>query len=98
MKIFIALLLVTIGTLATAQFRVDRTAICDSTPTVIEQLTSERYSESVSWVGSSKDQSRYALFTNSETGSWTFIHFNEEIACILGVGSKYMMAPLGNSI
>jgi hypothetical protein len=30
--------------------------------------------------------SRYSLFVNEETKSWTLIQFDEKIACVLGVG------------
>lgn len=98
MKFIVALLLVTLGTMAIAQFRIERSVVCDSTDTVVEQLRSDRYSESLSWLGSSKDGTYYALFTNPETGSWTFIQFNNELACVLGVGSKHVAAPVGAGI
>jgi hypothetical protein len=98
MKFIVALLLVTLGTIAVAQFRIEKSVVCDSTDAVVAQLTSERYSEQTAWLGSSKDGTYYALFTNPETGSWTFIQFNDELACVLGVGSKHVAAPLGTSI
>lgn len=64
---------------------VEKPVICDKTEKVIDVLQKGRYKENPIWIGTD-DQSRYALFVNERTKSWTMIQFNETIACIIGVG------------
>jgi len=79
--------------IANAQFRYEYPVICDSTQKLIESLT-VNFKEKLSWTGKHvEDKSRYSLWVNEKTGSWTLLKMNPEIACILGVGdeSKIML-------
>lgn len=62
--------------------------VCDETKTVMEILTGKEYKEQPFWIGTDK-QSKYVLMTNEKTGAWTFVQFNENIACMLGTGEHY---------
>lgn len=67
---------------------VEKQVVCDTTKTVIETLTGRKYQEQPFWVGSDQT-SRYVMLTNETTGTWTFVHFNDTVACILGTGETY---------
>ena len=64
---------------------VEKPVVCEKTEKVIESLQKGQYKENPIWVGYD-DKSKYALFANEKTKTWTMIQFNENIACILGVG------------
>ena len=72
--------------LAVAQpVTVEKPVICEKTEKVIDSLQKGQYKENPSWIGYD-DKSKYALFVNEKTRTWTMIQFNENIACIIGVG------------
>ncbi len=64
---------------------VEKPVICDKTEKVIESLQTGQYKEMPTWIGYD-NTSRFALFVNEKTRTWTMLQFNENIACILGVG------------
>jgi hypothetical protein len=64
---------------------VEKPVVCEKTEKVIESLQKGQYKENPAWIGYD-DKSRYALFANEKTKTWTMIQFNETIACIIGVG------------
>ncbi len=64
---------------------VEKPLVCDKTEKVIERLQNGQYKENPNWIGYD-EKSRYALFSNEKTRTWTMIQFNDKIACILGVG------------
>lgn len=74
-----------------AQTVLSKQVVCGETSTVLQSLTSGEYQEKPNWIGrADNDDSKYALFVNKKTKSWTFIQFNDKMACILGsgIGSK----------
>jgi hypothetical protein len=64
---------------------VEKPIICEETGKVINALQQGQYKENPSWIGYD-DKSRYALFVNEKTQTWTIIQFNDTIACIIGNG------------
>jgi hypothetical protein len=64
---------------------VEKPVVCEATEKVIESLQKGQYKENPTWIGYD-DKSKYALFSNEKTKTWTIIQFNETIACIIGVG------------
>lgn len=67
---------------------VKKTVVCDNTQAVIKSLM-EQYKEKPMWVARNPlEDARYALFINSEKGTWTLLQMNTEIACVIGVGSE----------
>ena len=83
----VAFLLGLIVLLAHAQvFSVDKTVLCSDLKTVIE-VSSGEYQEEPTWRGSDST-SKYVMMSNSKTGTWTFIQYNDKIACVLGTGQN----------
>lgn len=72
---------------------VEKPVQCEKTETIINGLLSSDYKEQPIWVGKD-EKSRYSVFANPKTGSWTLIQFNDKIACMLGAGegSKIIFA------
>lgn len=93
MRIFVmALLLGLYSIVANAQaFQTNKPVICDESKKIIAALN-ENWREKLVWTASDgKDQSRYGLFVNEKTGSWTILQLTPEVACIIGVGDKSQM-------
>ena len=61
---------------------------CAETAILLQGLGSSNYKEKPIWWGiePSAAVSRYSLFVNEQTKTWTLIQFNETIACVLGTG------------
>ena len=75
--------------LAVAQsVTVQKSIECADTATLLRGLSSSDYKEKPIWVGVDPDStvSKYSLFVNDETKTWTLIQFDEKIACVLGTG------------
>lgn len=67
---------------------VEKPVLCENTKILIEILSNSKYKEVPVWVGND-ESSKYSIFANETTGSWTFIQFNSTIACILGTGENH---------
>ena len=79
---------VCVPTAANAQFRYDYSIVCDNTQKVIKVLE-EDFKEQLSWKGShASDNSKYSLWINEKTRSWTLLKMTPETTCILGVGDE----------
>ena len=63
---------------------------CTDTETLFRGLIGSDYKEKPIWLGieSGNKVSKYSLFVNEETKTWTLIQFNEKIACVLGTGEN----------
>ena len=63
---------------------------CADTATLLRGLSGSDYKEKPIWWGVEPGAtvSRYSLFVNEETNSWTLIQFDEKIACVLGTGEN----------
>ena len=63
---------------------------CADTATLLRGLSGSDYKERPIWWGIEPGAtvSRYSLFVNEETKSWTLIQFDEKIACVLGTGEN----------
>ena len=61
---------------------------CADTALLLQGLGSSNYKEKPIWWGIEPGAtvSRYSLFVNEQTKTWTLIQFNEKIACVLGTG------------
>lgn len=94
--ILISLLLCLVGSVSHAQvqpFNSELPMTCAATKDVLTSIRDE-FKERPVWTGfSSSDNSSLALFTNEKTGAWTMIKYNQQFACVLGVGvaSKDML-------
>ena len=57
----------------------------------------ERWKEHPVWIGQGVT-SNFALFMNSSTGSWTFLEFDNDVACVLGMGHSSKLGKSGTNI
>ena len=63
-------------------------SLCDRLELVLESIT-QKFLEKPQWIGQDvQDGSGFMLFENSKDGAWTFIKYNKEFACVLGVGTN----------
>ena len=63
---------------------------CADTATLLRGLSGSDYKEKPIWFGIEPGVtvSRYSLFVNEQTKTWTLIQFDEKIACVLGTGEN----------
>ncbi len=75
------------SSIANAQaFESRKPVICDNTQKIIKSLI-ENYNEKPIWTAKdARDETRYSLFVNNKTGTWTLLQMTSEVACILGIG------------
>lgn len=88
MKYILILALLLVGLVAAQSVTVQKPVECVDTATLLQGLSGSSYKEKPIWWGTEPGAtvSRYSLFVNEETKSWTLIQFNEKIACVLGTG------------
>jgi len=82
-------LVLLVGSLVAAQsVTVQKPVECADTAILLRGLSGSDYKEKPIWWGIEPGVtvSRYSLFVNEETKSWTLIQFDEKIACVLGTG------------
>lgn len=77
--------------------KVSKTMVCDETATVFNALSSSDFKEQPIWVGNAED-SKYTMFVNEKTGSWTLVQFDAKNACILGEGTNSKLILKGPKI
>lgn len=78
------------GTIANAQeldaFNVNKKVLCADAKSVFKNISESKYKELPVWVGRTED-SNMSIIANEETGTWTIIQFNKEIACVIDAGT-----------
>jgi hypothetical protein len=74
-------------------FQTEKPVTCSTLKTVVEQLNG-LYGEEPYWNGRSKD-SKYIMFTNPKTRSWTLVEYNDKVACVIGTGEASNMLKFG---
>jgi hypothetical protein len=67
----------------------EKPVACTTNPQKLMQgLVVSDYKETPVWFGYQPDTgSSYALFTNTQTKTWTLIEFSKNTACVLGAGT-----------
>jgi hypothetical protein len=88
---YFLILALAVAVWATAQtVTVQKPVECADTATLLRGLSGSDYKERPIWFGIEPEAtvSRYSLFVNEETKSWTLIQFDETIACVLGTGEN----------
>jgi len=91
MKYYFLLPVMLVLGLAVAQsVTVQKPIECADTATLLRGLSGSDYKEKPIWWGIEPGAtvSRYSLFVNEETKSWTLIQFDDKIACVLGTGEN----------
>ena len=58
---------------------------CYTTQEFFTMLKKSDYREQAVWIGNA-GVSKYSLFTNEKTGTWTIVQFDKEDACMIGAG------------
>lgn len=92
----VAFLFCLTSSIANAQsFQSNKPVICDNVQKIIQAL-GDNYEEKPIWAGTGEG-TRFSLFINQNTGSWTIIQFTTEFACILGVGNDSKIL-IGNPV
>ena len=82
-----ALLFCLTSSIAHAQEIIDlNKAMKCSDPQKVMNYFTDTHMETPVWVGKTVHNSRITLLTNSATGSWTMIEYDDKIACVLGAG------------
>lgn len=88
MKYFLLLVLLVIGIVTAQTVTVQKPVECVDTELLFRGLLGSNYKETPVWIGVEPGAavSKYSLFVNEQTRSWTLIQFNEVTACVLGTG------------
>ena len=90
MKYFIIFLLFVVGISIAQSVTVQKSVECTDTETLFRGLINSDYKEKPIWWGVElgSNVSKYSLFVNEQTKSWTLIQFDEKVACVLGAGEN----------
>jgi len=88
MKYLVILATLVVGIVVAQTVTVQKPLTCAPTSEVVSTLIGSDYKERPIWMGMehSTPPSRYSLFVNNETKTWTLIQFDDKIACVLGTG------------
>jgi hypothetical protein len=87
---YLLLLTLLLPSLLTAQpIVIQKPVTCTETKMLLQGLTSSDYKETPAWLGiePGAEVSKYSVFVNQQTKTWTIIQFNDKIACVLGTGT-----------
>ena len=68
--------------------------VCADPKTIFEELTADS-EEQPFWTGNSNN-SKFVLFVNTKTRTWSLVEYNDKTACVLGVGEHSNQILLGN--
>ena len=90
MKYLLLLVLSVVGLVTAQSVTVQKPVECADTQTLFRGLIGSDYKEKPIWLGVDpvSTLSKYSLFVNEQTKSWTLIQFDEKIACVLGTGES----------
>jgi len=90
MKYLLLLVLLVVGLVAAQSVIVQKPVKCVETEALFQGLIGSDYKEKPIWLGVESDAtlSKYSLFVNEQTKTWTLIQFDEKIACVLGTGEN----------
>ena len=71
-------------------FQDNKSVTCAPAAGIIRSLGASDYKEKLIWWGIEPgvSLSRYSLFVNDKTKSWTLLQLNETVACVLGTGES----------
>ena len=89
-KVFFAGLFALIAASSFGQTMLQKPVLCAEISKIFTEITGSKYKELPGWVGlSNEDNGNYVLLVNEKTQTWTFIQFEENIACILATGNRF---------
>lgn len=76
---------------------VEKPVVCDRVEKVFEELQGQSYKEQPIWIGAGEN-STFTIFANEKTKTWTVVQFNDNIACVLGMGDNGRLIFLKNNL
>jgi hypothetical protein len=76
--------------------QVEKPVVCSNLKTVVETI-SQDFQEQPAWRGNDSN-SKYIMFANSKTGTWTLIQYDDKIACVIGSGENGRQIFLGKAV
>jgi hypothetical protein len=87
-KVILLLLVLIFGYVAAQTINLQKNIGCLGTEVLLQALSGSDYKEKPIWIGIESDaaMSKYSLFVNDDTKTWTLIQFDDTIACVLGTG------------
>ena len=91
-KMSVVFLFCFLSTIANAQqspgtTTVNKKVVCLDAKTLFESIRDSKYKEEPIWVGR-LDDSTMTIVANKETGTWTLIQFNGDVACVVDAGEE----------
>lgn len=87
---FLLPVMLVLGLAAAQSVTMQKPVECADTEILFRGLIGSNYKEKPIWMGieSGSTLSKYSLFVNEKTKSWTLIQFDEKIACVIGTGEN----------
>lgn len=86
------LLIATLPMMVMAQqdpyYEANKPVTCGPFQNIARALMGDKFREMPLWIGSSGDDaSKFALFYNDSTRTWTLVQYGSDTGCILGAGN-----------
>lgn len=90
MKYLLGLILFITSIVVAQPIIVQKPVTCIDANTLLQGLIGNNYKETPLWLGiePGAEVSKYSVFVNQQTKTWTIIQFNDTIACVLGTGTE----------
>ena len=68
--------------------------ICDNRKDLFEWLQTNEYQEKPTWLGDNPlSNTKLAILSNKDTGTWTIIEFDDSYACVVSIGINSKLVP-----
>lgn len=94
--LFSVLILLGVSTAQSETVTLDKKVVCAESKVAFQALIEANPAERPFWIGSAVDKdgskSAYALLVDKKTGAWTLIQFNDDLVCVLGIGTDHSTA------
>lgn len=84
----LTVLLVPFMAFAEKPVTVNKEVVCTKPSTMFAAVRSE-YGEQPIWHGDAEGEGSIVITANTTTNTWSIIHYNEKVACLLEVGKGF---------
>jgi hypothetical protein len=84
----LTILLVPFMAFAEVPVTVNKEVVCTK-PSIMFAAVRTTYGEQPIWHGDAEGESSVVITANPTTNSWSIIHYNEKVACLLEVGKGF---------
>ena len=84
----LTILLVPFMAFAEKPVTVNKEVVCTSTINMFSAVQS-MYEEQPIWHGNAEGEGSIVITANTTTNTWSIIHYNEKVACLLGIGKGF---------